>query len=90
MCLPRKNSFFFFSGEAHGIVPGWSRTTNLSSFRNRTRYPLRHGENTLSFSTKKILFILLLYTVYSLLFWTDNIVKKGDDTRVPTLPIDAR
>lgn len=86
MRLARKIPFFW---KAHGIVPGWSPTTNLSSFRNRTRYLLRHGENVRSFSTKNPFFILL-YTVYSLLFWIDNIVKKGDDTRVPTLPIDAR
>ena len=60
MRLPRKTPF---SGEAHGIVPGWSRTTNLSSFRNRTRYPLRHGENTLSFSTKNTFYSSSLYNV---------------------------
>ena len=59
MRLARKIPFFW---KAHGIVPGWSRTTNLSSFRNRTRYPLRHGENTLSFSTKNP-FYSSLYSV---------------------------
>lgn len=84
MRLARKIPFFW---KAHEIVPGWSRTTNLSSFIERATHCAT--EKTPCRLAPKILFILL-YTVCSLLFLIYNIVKKGDDTRVPTLPIDAR